>query len=248
VAKLVVNIGVLPANFGENPVRFACSAEDAVRFASFVGQEVLVAIALAEGQPLTIAATAQLAKFSPAETPPTATLNNLRLLTSEFSLPYVREAAQFFFLEDADFNFFQTDSGVLRNHLEEARSPFLALDIYAEIARQVRRQNNSICGFSGVPVEAEEGLAMPIVPLESGGRAHARNFIFLHDEPAHLFNQFAWTIGPDLEIIMDCRAIGTDVLSTINLSGKLVVSRNQDAWPDEQALAWHRQRFFERLR
>jgi hypothetical protein len=40
----------------------------------------------------------------------------------------------------------------------------------------------------------------------------------------------------------------TKLLSTINASGKLLHGDNPADWPDERALAWHREQFLQRLR
>ena len=245
--KLVVNVGHMPSGRERGPLEVACSLQDRIRFADHIGEDVFVAARSGSGD-LMIRAIATLERFASSGTSSSAVLVNMRALPVEKKVAEGPEKAVFSLWEDAEMDFTQTNTSLPYPGLDEAATAFVSLDIYGEIARQVREDRDSRCSFSGVEVSIGEGTATPIVPLDSGGKVHARNFIFLHDEPAQLFTQFGWTIGPDLEIIADAWATGTSVLSTINSTGKLLVGEDQRQWPDERALAWHRQQFLDRLR
>jgi hypothetical protein len=246
--QLVVNIGAMPLPLENGALEVACSMQDRIRFADHVGQEVLIAATPRRGAKPALVGKAVLQRFSLQTTSCFAVLSAFDPFPSEKTLARGPERAVFWLSEDDDMFFAQTDTASQHTGLDEAQTQFVALDIYGEIARQVRIDSENRCSFSGEAVTLGEGMATPIVPLDSGGKVHARNFIFLHDEPAQLFNQFAWTIGPDLEIIADASAMGTSVLATVNTSGRLVVGDDQGQWPDERALAWHRQKFLDRLR
>ena len=246
--QLVVNIGAMPLPYGNGSLELACSVQDCIRFADFMGHEVLIAAAPRRGTRPAIVGKAVLQRFSLQTMSCFAVLSAFKQVLPEKTLAQWPERAVFWLPEDDAMTFAQADTARHDAGLDEAPTPFVALDIYGEIARQVRLDSENRCSFSGEAVTLGEGMATPIVPLDNGGKVHARNFIFLHDEPAQLFNQFAWTIGPDLEIIADASVMGTGVLATVNARGRLLVGDDQRQWPDERALAWHRQRFFDRLR
>lgn len=110
----------------------------------------------------------------------------------------------------------------------------------------LRRARSQRCGFSDVATE--QGEAFLIQPPEHGGKWHTSNFIFLDQQPGILFVALAWTVGPRFEIIIDSCAAGIDILESVNPTGMLAISDTIAAWPDRDALAWHRERFFDRLR
>lgn len=246
--KLVVNIGAMPRTLQPSQLEVACTAADGLSFAWCLGQEVLVATTLSDTGPPLLFATATLDRFVTRGRSRFALLTNLQLADSEIQLPDLPRTAVFSWLRDTMFTQAPLPRHAAFLELQEAPAAFVALDIYRDIGRQLRETRRGECSFSGVKVALGEGTATPIRPLDAGGEVHIRNFIFLHDEPAHLFNSFAWTIGPDFEIIIDASAAGTGLVSTINRTGKLLVGADQANWPDERALAWHRQRFLERLR
>lgn len=86
-----------------------------------------------------------------------------------------------------------------------------------------------------------------IRPLHLGGELHVSNFLFLDPEPGALFERFAWTVGPQFEIIVDTHAVSPDIADTVNRTGMLALNDSVDSWPDREALAWHREQFFARL-
>lgn len=124
-----------------------------------------------------------------------------------------------------------------------ASGNFLAA-IY-QFTKQLERQYQRRCSFSDVPTD--NGVACIIRPLEMGGKLHVSNFLFLDPEPGVLFQRFAWTAGPQFEIIVDMHAMRPDIADTVNRTGLLALSDAIASWPDREALAWHREQFFARL-
>lgn len=114
-----------------------------------------------------------------------------------------------------------------------------------QFAEQLGRQQNMRCSFADE--KTYNGVASVIRPLHLGGKLHVSNFLFLDPEPGALFERFAWTVGPQFEIIVDTHTTSPDVTDTVNRTGMLALSDSIDAWPDREALAWHREQFFARL-
>lgn len=246
VPILVVNIGLMPRQLALNKVEVACSLEDEVSYSSWIGQEVLLAYQLLADGPCLIFAKATLTQFASHGSESLAVLTSPRILPDETEVAEPFATGIFKLLPDTDYA--QPAFGSEQVPSKEAGAFFRHKDVLGQIAAQVRLNAQSICSFSGVAVKSGEGLANPIQPPALGGQEHTRNFIYLHDEPAEMFNRFAWTVGPDLEIIADAYAMTTEMLSTVNPSGKLLVSDDPAARPDERALAWHREQFMQRLR
>lgn len=244
---LVVNIGVMPRRLTLNAMEVACTFEDEVRYSSYLGQEVLVVSRIIETAERTAFATGTLSRFASSNTGNIAVLSDLQVMPSEQPVPSFLADSVFALLPD-EYSFTQPIESEARLEPAEAGAFFHPLEIYGQIAQQVRLLARSFCAYSGIVVPAGEGSATPIQPASLGGWVHVRNFIYLHDEPARLFNSFAWTVGPDMEIIVDAFAMTTSMLSKINPGGKLLVGDNRDDWPDERALAWHREQFLQRLR
>ncbi len=152
-------------------------------------------------------------------------------------------------INSTDFEALVAEGNFERMANEEApQTPLATLDTLKVVARQVARDYDNICGFSGVPVTDGRGRATPIRPIPEGGTAHASNFLFLHDEAATPFQRFAWTVGPAWEIIMDCSQVEQEVRETANWSGKLQLPVDPARWPQQAALAWHREQFLRRFR
>ena len=246
LAKLLVNIGLMPAQLTMGPMEVACSLEDKLRFSDYLGDRVALGYYIIDNGPLYQFATATLDRFTTQNNLTLAVFSRLTFLTTDIEQPVFASGAVFSELPDMSDTIPIYDTPLAG--ADEAVTTFEALDIYGQIGRHVRETANNLCAFCGLTVLLGEGSATLIRPIDDGGRVHVRNFIYLQGEPSRLFNRFAWTVGPDMEIIADAWATGTDVLSTINPNGKLLVGDDQRHWPDERALAWHRQRFFDRLR
>ncbi len=242
---LVVNIGPMPRQLTLDTVEVAFGSEDEMRYSSHIGQEVLLAYQFIADGPAMIFAKATLTHFASRGNQTLAVFTGAKILPEEIEMPW--QPREVFALAP-DQGYWQPAAGKLKLPTEEAGAFFTRTDILGQIAAQVRSNARNICSFSGVEVAFGQGLANPIRPLALGGQEHVRNFIYLHDEPARLFNNFAWTVGPDLEIIADAYAMTTSMLSTLNAAGKLLVSDHPRERPDERALAWHREQFMQRLR
>jgi hypothetical protein len=117
------------------------------------------------------------------------------------------------------------------------------LDLFSE---HLSRQQQRRCAFSDVTTH--RGQAVIIRPLDQGGAWQIGNFQFLDREPGTLFSSFAWTIGPRLELLIDAYAVTSDIADTVNRSGMLAISDKAITSLDRDALAWHREQFFARLR
>ena len=245
MAKLLVNIGFMPAQLTMEAIEVACSQDDELRFSSYLGDRVALAYYFTNDGPLYQFARATLDRFKTESSQTVAVFSRLTF-NQDIEQPVYASGPVFSELPDMSDSIPIYDTPLYG--ADEAVTNFETLDIYGQIGRQVRETANNRCAFCGLTVLLGEGSATLIRPIDDGGRVHVRNFIYLQEEPSRLFNRFAWTVGPDMEIITDTWATGTDVLSTVNSTGKLLVGEEQRHWPDERALAWHRQRFFDRLR
>jgi hypothetical protein len=116
----------------------------------------------------------------------------------------------------------------------------------AEVTEQLKKIYRRRCNFSDVTTRW--GRAYIIRPLELGGKMHISNFLFLDPEPGELFTAFAWTVGQKFEIIIDEYSVGPELSATCNSTGHLALTELVADWPDREALAWHRQQFFDRRR
>jgi hypothetical protein len=246
VPKLVVNIGLMPRQLTFDKVEVVCSLKDEMRHSPHIGQEVLLAYQVVTDGPAMIFARATLTEFASQGADTVAVFTGPSILPDETEISGRFQAGPFELVADEDYP--QPASGRLAYSAQEAGAFFTRSDLLGQIAAQVRLNARSVCSFSGVPVAFGEGMANPIRPLALGGQEHVRNFIYLHDEPAELFNRFAWTVGPNLEIVVDTYALTASVLPTVNPTGKLLVSEDPSERPDERALAWHREQFMQRLR
>ncbi|WP_157959828.1 hypothetical protein [Devosia submarina] len=236
----------MPRQLTLNKVEVACNLEDELRYSSWIGREVLLAYQVVAGAPAMIFARATLTQFAAYGSDTIAVFTGPKILPDETEITERFQTGPFAIMPGE--NFAQPVSESHANSAQEAGTLFTRSDLLGQIAAQVRRNAQSICSFSGVETAFSEGLATPIQPQALGGREHVRNFIYLHDEPAQLFNSFAWTVGPDLEIVADAYAMTTQILVTVNPTGKLLVSDDPRQRPDERALAWHREQFLQRLR
>lgn len=132
-----------------------------------------------------------------------------------------------------------------QNEIDDApASDNFVVAIY-QFTNQLARQYERRCSFSDVPTD--NGVACIIRPPDRGGKLHVSNFLFLDPEPGMLFERFAWTVGPQFEIIINMHAMRPDIADTVNRTGLLALNDAVATWPDREALAWHRQQFFARL-
>jgi len=131
------------------------------------------------------------------------------------------------------------------NSWEESPTPSTIAVPRELFTQQLSAQQREICAFSGT--RTSDGMAFIIRPLDQGGAWHIDNFLFLDVEPGELFAAFAWTIGPQLQIIIDTHAVTRGMTEAFNQTGMLAISDKAITTLDRTALAWHRERFFARL-
>jgi len=162
-------------------------------------------------------------------------------------LPFDEQPANSYGIEDlTEERFSRIIAGALGQGELEENTGASSFSVAAyQFADQLGRRQNKRCSFSDV--KTYNGVACMIRPVHLGGKLHISNFLFLDPEPGALFERFAWTVGPRFEIIVDTHAMSADVTDTVNRTGMLSLSDSIDAWPDREALAWHREQFFARL-
>ncbi|KKB76929.1 hypothetical protein VW35_16220 [Devosia soli] len=126
--------------------------------------------------------------------------------------------------------------------IKDAQDAFRASFVSETLDRvlaQVERDQRGVCSFSGIVTD--NGVATFIRPVKDGGTLHVNNLLFLDGEASELFRSFYWTIGPDMQIVVDLFAATPDFAATVNPKGKLVLKSLLAL--DQAALSWHRQQF-----
>lgn len=231
---------------------FPCKAADALEFAQHIGEQILIADIGHVAGPRFIALS-RLAGFEGDVWARRAMVADvlefpepLRLDGPEAELGRMAE------LDDALFQAIieavsTGDAAARSAYVREAAVPFDAQDYLAlEFRRQLEAERNRRCSFSDV--ETHAGDAWIIRPIRQGGTLHIRNCLYLDPEPGILFQKFAWTVGPQFQIIIDAQAMGTGVPETVNRLGMLALGDDVNRWPDRSALDWHFEEFFRRRR
>lgn len=230
----------------DESVELPCLYDDALKLAGRIGESIL----LAGKGPFESASYAALANIGdvPVLADGTPCLRLERVSTFPRSVPAGFSASQATHLIEVSEDEFEhivlqaTGSG----DFSEPPTPQVTRVPQDLFTRQLAAQQEDICAFSAI--ETSEGMAFIIRPLDQGGRWHAGNFLFLHTEPGELFSAFAWTIGPRFELITDLSAMTPYVTETANSTGFLAISDQAMETLDREALAWHRQQFFDRRR
>lgn len=250
VTKLVVNIGAMPRLQTGRETIIQCRLPEQLQRDELVGSEVLLASAPSGDAVQEYFARGVLRTIDDgADGVSTIQIVQIQHFPSAIEAAFGDGGDLAVEIADDAFDGIVSDAHILPPGLGEFTQGFLdAADVYAQINRQLAETERGICCFSGVRVQPGEGNATTIMPTQAGGQMHVSNFLFLHDEPAALFTQFAWTVGPEFEIIADSWRVGNEVLSTLSPSGKIVVGAQRGTRPDDAALAWHREQFFQRLR
>ena len=250
--RLAVDIGVVPRLFVSHSVSVSSNIDEELAFSGFVGSTVLLFGSSGENSQPEYIGLSTLNSFTSGVTDKTyLQLSNIRRLRVPVERSDAAAAGKAIYeITQEMFDAIVAEGDLTSRDIDEFPGLFKAptLTVYAAVARQLAERQHGRCSFSATVVKAGEGAAIPVKPRDLGGELHVRQCLFLHDEPAHLFNMFAWTVGPDHEIIVDSWRVGPDVLSTLNPLGKLLVADDQEWWPDETLLAWHRQKFLERLK
>lgn len=244
MAKLVISIANVQLDEGDDLV-CASSLQHELRFSRHIGEPVLVAIPDGD-KAVTYQALARLAAFETDISGETLLrIDTIRIFPNPVKTIEV-EAMELGLSQISDDLFHRIIDAVIdpQRFEEDAEAMDNVVSI-EQFSKQLERQQKKLCSFSGVPTT--EGAAYIIRPLLDGGTWHIQNFLFLDPEPGQLFDNFAWTVGPNLEIIIDSQAMSPDVADTVNRKGVLMLSSEVAAMLDRDALAWHRGQFLERL-
>jgi len=226
--------------------QFTCSAAEARRHAHQVGTPILIADitpALAGGY----VAQGILSGFRPhGAAGALALVEDIRAFPQDIPFQEPPPAAES--LAELADDLFERIIAQARPapDVDEAFSPYLPTAPQNAFAAQLARRQNRRCCFSDV--KTNRGEAFIIRPLALGGTWNIGNFLFLDPEPGALFANFAWTIGPRLEILIDAYAVTSDIADTVNRAGMLAIADSMIATLDRTAIAWHREHFFQRLR
>lgn len=244
MSKLILYAAV-PADFDLGATQdFACAFDDELRFSNRLGESILIAN-IAPDMAQGCVAIGRLLRFeSGADQTTLVRIEKIRPLINVVPLPDIPQSERRM-SELADSVFSEIVAAAVGEGYEEDQFNHQSLSADA-FAQQLRRAHDHRCGFSDVATE--QGTAFMIQPPKDGGRWHTSNFLFLDPEPGKLFADFAWTVGPRFEIIMDAYAVGPNISDTVNRTGMLALRDMVASWPDRDALTWHRRQFFDRLR
>ena len=223
---------------------FLCTFQDELRFSGHLGETILIAN-VAPNMAQAYVAIGSLQRFWTSETGDNMVrIEEIRSFPSEVALLGNSKIEQRI-AEVSQADFERIVAFAIGGNFDDA--PFSHDAVSADsFAQQLRRAQDDRCGFSDAATE--QGTAFMIQPPEHGGRWHTSNFLFLDPEAGKLFADFAWTVGPRFEIIIDAYATSADISDTVNRTGMLALKDMVSAWPDRDALTWHREQFFARLR
>lgn len=223
---------------------FSLSASTALELFTMPGEQIIIASVSPSSPPGYVALGIVDAVSEGAEGRTQVRVASLRLFPE--TLAFTAPPAQTGIVELSDSDFDQIIARSLgEKEIDDAAASDNFIVAIYQFTNQLSRQQNGRCYFSDVPTD--NGVAAIIRPLDLGGVLHISNFLFLDPEPGVLFERFAWTVGPQFEIIIDMHAMRPDIADTVNRTGLLALSDAVATWPDREALAWHRQQFFARL-
>jgi hypothetical protein len=243
--KLILYIESV-SDFSQSPAAtFGCRVEDEVRFAGYVGAPVIIANT-GSTRDQGYVALGMLSGFRSAGSGAEAIVTDL--LAFPYPLGFLEGFPPEPGLAVLSYAVFDRIIRLSQGYAaEEAPALFNAFgSLTFEFTRQLEQQRRKRCSFSDV--KTYRGVAQPIRPVEHGGSFDISNFLFLDPEPGALFGNFAWTVGPQFQIIVDAQAAGADVASTVNRTGMLALGDDVSRWPDRSALDWHFEEFCRRRR
>ncbi len=223
---------------------FRCAPGDALQFGGRIGEKIVVADInpnVAGGY----VALGTLGSFAPSKSGgDLVKIDNLAPFEKDMPLgeehPGAIGMAE---IGDAVFDTITTATLMSADEVGFAYDTAGPVDLFSE---HLSRQQQRRCSFSDVTTH--KGQAVIIRPLDQGGIWQIGNFLFLDPEPGKLFSSFAWTIGPRLELVVDTYAMTSDIADTVNRSGMLAITDKAITKLDRDAIAWHREQFFARLR
>lgn len=222
--------------------RFKCRSIDPLVFAHRVGRRILVADISPEtaGGYVAIGTLAGFATDSA-----TVTIENIHLLPRE--VPFQQPPLAAGGIDDIGDDLFAIVLSLAELLLEaqENTAAFEPAPTLETFLAELRTDQRGRCSFSDT--RTYRGRAGIIRPLDQGGTWHISNFIFLDPEPALLFANLAWSVGPRLELLINAYAAGPSLAETVNRDGRLALSERAEHTINRDALAWHRAQFFQRL-
>jgi hypothetical protein len=246
MSTLVICTVLDPDDLRGAELSLACALSDELRYSSRIGGDILVAQTGAGATPAYVA-LGKLAGFSSDRTgATTAIITNLAPIPAPIPLRQGPAGPTAMF-EIAD----ETYQKILAQiaypmDVEEGAAAFDMTLVDSQFLRQLRREQEDICSFSGVRSGNLE--AVIIRPLEQGGTWHISSFILLEEAAGAEFRKFNWSIGPQFQLLINAHAVGQDGMETASPTGMLVMPPWMIERLDCAALDWHRAQFFDRLR
>lgn len=224
--------------------QFPCNLRDELTFSNRIGDQILIAnmsTSFAQG----FIALGKLAGFRTKQGDTIAVIDAVQTFPEVVASRDAEPAKPGMFeLSDAIFEDVIARA-VTGTAVDEAGGFFLGAPAEDSFSANLAEAYRNRCAFSGI--QTSDGAAFIIQPIEHGGRFHISNFLFLDPELGELFAQFAWTVGPNLQIIIDAGAITADISDTVNRVGRLLLPVRSDAEPDPASLAWHFDQFTKRI-
>ena len=126
----------------------------------------------------------------------------------------------------------------------------LGLADYLQLNRDVLAAYDYTCAATRARFNAETAVSSNIVvvaihPIETGGRLVHSNLLPLVPDAAQALRDGDFTIGVDLEIIVDLSRIDPQLLRTLHHSGKLLLPGDRQSVPDPESLHYHRHAIFQ---
>lgn len=245
MSKLILFTSLDRPLFDGGTELFACGTHPTLSLAARLGEQIIVASIPPSTQQGYVALGILDRLSEDAEGKTLVHIASLRLFPE--TLSFIEEPGADISIAELTENVFEQiiARSLGQNEIDDAPATDNFLTAIYQITNYLARQYERRCSFSDVP--ADNGVACVIQPPDSGGQLHVSNFLFLDPEPGVLFQRFAWTVGPQFEIIVDMHAMGPDIADTVNRTGLLALNDAVATWPDREALAWHRQQFFARL-
>lgn len=245
MSKLIIFTSLERPLFDGGTEIFACRIDPTLSLAARFGEQIIVASIppSAEQGYLALGVLNRLSENAKGEM--LVHVASLRLFPE--TLPFIEEPGTDTSIAELSENVFDRiiARSLGQNEIDDAPATDNFLAAIYQITNHLSRQYKRRCSFSDVPTDS--GVACIIRPPDSGGQLHVSNFLFLDPEPGVLFQRFAWTVGPQFEIIVDMHAMRPDIADTVNRTGLLALNDAVATWPDREALAWHREQFFARL-
>lgn len=135
----------------------------------------------------------------------------------------------------------------------EASVPYtpdkLSLEQKLQLNREVLVAHDYTCAVTGAHFNAETALSANIVvvaihPVETGGKLTVKNMLPMTPPAAEAFRDGDFTIGVDLELIVDLTRIAPDLLRQLQRSG-LRQPPDRTLRADADNLHYHRTMIFQ---